>query len=353
MAVSATDFLPSLDLSVQRIAVDRESRRIAVRVASWGDQHSGVRGARMPRNVNVDAAHVGSALLADGSSLPVAQLPMGTLHADAGLSAAEARRVYEDTGRSVARVRYSLDDDGIRADGVLYEDVDDSTLDRLVASAPSGDWRTMSHVRSMDEFEHAPSDFVGAAIVNLPGFSNTFSDKPGTPMRLVASGESMILFEDGVVVGVETGNEAVDELTAAAASDGSGCVKPCEGCTCERKNAYAAMSASGDGSDPLRMVTISGDALKSLVAAAQQVAIQAVVDTGETRDASEAEIAAGVVAVVEAGLVETIAEAEAALVAAGYDSSSDAVAAHEHRMDVFEQRLADLEQLIADALLSM
>src|SRR5688572_33061072 len=108
-------FSPSLALDKSRINVDADSRRIAVRVASWGDVHSGHGPkVRMPRNVNVEAAHGGSAALDDGSFLPVANLPMGTLHADGNLSAAEARRIYEDTGRQVARVRYSVDDEGIR-----------------------------------------------------------------------------------------------------------------------------------------------------------------------------------------------------------------------------------------------
>lgn len=216
-------FEPSLPLADRRIVVDAESRRIAVRVASFDDVHSGHPGkVRFPRQVNVESAHVGIAKLSDGSDLSVAQLPMGTLHAAGGLSADEARQVYENTGRSVARVRYSVDAEGIRADGVLYDDVDEPTMDRLVASAPSGDWRTMAHLRNMEDFEGAPADFVGAAIVNLPGYSGTFAQEAARPVRLVASADSLLLIDEG------------DDVATTDEADKCAGDTPCPSCTCER-----------------------------------------------------------------------------------------------------------------------
>jgi hypothetical protein len=239
--VSRTSFDPTLSLSQRRINVDPATRRIAVRIASWNDAHSGIPGAvRMPKNVNLDAAHVGRALLDDGTDLEVANLPMGTLHAKQGLTAAQAAQMYENTGTSIARVRYSTDEEGIRADGVLFDDVDEATMDRLIASAPSGDWRSLSLVRRMQDFEHAPSDFAGACLVNLPGYSSKFSQSPATPMRLVASANSMILLEgadmqtDEVTTDegeVETPAPVTEETTPAACDPAE---PACEGCTCGR-----------------------------------------------------------------------------------------------------------------------
>lgn len=197
MTITREMFDAALDLSDSRIVVDPDTRRIAVRVAEFGEVHSGHSGeVRVPRNVNVDAAHIGRVRLDDGEFLPVAQLPMGTLHATGGISAEEAAHVYENTGRSVARVRYSVDEVGIRADGVLYDDVSDVEVERLVASAPSGDWRALSHIRRFSDFLNTPSDFVGAAVVNIPGYSGSFRKEGAEALRLVASGDGLALIDD-------------------------------------------------------------------------------------------------------------------------------------------------------------
>lgn len=216
MDLTAEDFAPTLDISQLRINVDPESRRISARISRWDDIHSGFKGSvKSPRKVNVEAAHGGHALLADGSSIKVSNLSMGTLHADGSLSPEAARDIYENTGSQIARGRYSTDEEGIRFDGVLYSDVEQPVIDRLIASAPSGDWRTFSHLRSMEDFETAEADFVGAAIVNLPGFSGTFTNAPATPMRMVASadGESLILMDSATEETVLTAAavEVVDE----------------------------------------------------------------------------------------------------------------------------------------------
>ena len=212
-----------------------------MRIAGWDDAHSGLPGAvRMPRNVNLEAAHVGHANLDDGSALAVANLPMGTMHAKQGLTAAQAAAMYENTGTSVARVRYSIDETGIRADGMLFDDVDQSTIDRLVASAPSGDWRALSMVRRPEDFEHTPSDFAGACIVNIPGYSSTFSQSPATPMRLVASADSMILFD---------GEPEMDSLVAAAHGYGmpiAGRDLAWDGAAAQHRMRVAATDAAGN-----------------------------------------------------------------------------------------------------------
>lgn len=234
---SIDDFTPSLDLDDRRVVVDLASRRIAARIASWDDVHSGhAQKVRMPRRVNVDAAHVGTATMDDGGSIRVATLPMHTTHAGADLSAAHAAMWYENSGTGVARVRYSIDEEGIRADGLLYDDVTDEQLSRLTAGAPSGDWRAASLVRAPQDYEHADADFVGCALVNVPGFSGTFSKEARTPLRLVASATGIITFEgeqimaDAVVTEAEA--EAPDEQAVPEGCDGA-----CSPCSCGKSTA--------------------------------------------------------------------------------------------------------------------
>jgi len=222
------DFVPHLSLDAVRVNVDRATRRIAARIASWDDVHSGhAARVRMPRRVNVDAAHVGTATMDDGASIRVATLPMHTTHAGADLSALHAAMWYENSGTGVARVRYSIDDDGIRADGILYDDITDEQLDRLTASAPSGDWRAASLVRAPQDYEHAEADFAGACIVNVPGFSGSFSKEARTPLRLVASATSIIAFEGEQIMSDAAVTDTVTEEAEVTPDECDGACKPC------------------------------------------------------------------------------------------------------------------------------
>lgn len=182
------DFQPQIDLTDRRVAVDSDTGRIAVRVAEFGEVHSNGTGAKVPRDVNLDAAHVGTADLDDGSFLRVAKLPIHTVHAPGDLDAMHAAAWYENTGTAIARVRYSVDEFGIRADGLLFSDVDDATKERLTAGSFSGDWRFAVAVNDFPSMEHTPSDFVGSCLVNVPGFSDTFTKAAGKRLALAASG---------------------------------------------------------------------------------------------------------------------------------------------------------------------
>lgn len=229
---SLSDFSPSIDLGDRRVAIDPETRRIAVRVAKWDENHSGFgEVVRMPRQVNLDAAHIGHADLEDGSSIRVASLPMSTMHAPKDMQAMHAASWYENTGESIARVRYSEDEEGIRADGVLFDDVDDARIDRITASSASGDWRSAIAIKRFSDFEHTPADFVGSCLVNLPGFSDTFAKKQGQNFALAASAHSIISIEDEAVEDVEA--TSVDRaLTASGGGEGDGCGGQCDSCVC-------------------------------------------------------------------------------------------------------------------------
>lgn len=249
-----SDFQPQLALDDARIAIDRSSRRIAVRVASWGEVHSGFgEKVRIPRKVNVDAAHVGSAELADGSRIRVATLPMDTIHAPTDLSAMHAASWYENTGKAIARVRYSVDDEGIRADGVLFDDIEDATVDRVLAAAASGDWRAAAAVKRYSDFEKVPADFVGSCIVNIPGYSDTFSQSAGKRLSLVASANTIFSIDDSSNPDHDEAPEGDDvkdkDALQAGGDEGEGCGEGCTGCGCGAK----------------KTVTLSASALEALL----------------------------------------------------------------------------------------
>lgn len=207
------DFQPTLGLDDARIAVDRDTRRISVRVARWDETHSGFgEKVRIPRKVNVDAAHVGNAVLDDGSKIRVATLPMDTMHAPRDLGALHAAAWYENSGKGIAAVRYTADDEGIRADGILFEDVDDATIDRVLAASASGDWRAALAIKRYSDFEKVPADFVGSCIVNIPGYSDTFNNgAAGRKLSLAASAFSIVSFDDSSLTAASVGIDGISD----------------------------------------------------------------------------------------------------------------------------------------------
>lgn len=212
---------PSIELGDDRVKVDADTRQIAVRVAQYGEVHSGFGPeVKVPRNANLDAAHVGNALLADGSSVKVAVLPMHTPHAPRDLNALHAASWYENSGTAVARGRYSEDDTGIRFDGVLFDSVNDDQIDRLTAGSFSGDWRSAIAIKSFGDFENTPSDFVGSCLVNIGGFSNTYRAAPAERMALVASAQGQS--QRFALVASASGNlMSIEDASLTAASIGS------------------------------------------------------------------------------------------------------------------------------------
>lgn len=207
------DFQPALSLDGRRVTVDSDTRRIAVRVANFGEVHSGFGPeVRVPRNANLDAAHVGTADLADGSALRVAVLPMDTAHAPANLQALHAASWYENSGKGIARGRYSIDDTGVRFDGILFDDVDSAKMDRLTAGSASGDWRSAIALKSFGDFEHAPADFVGSCIVNIGGYSDTYRQAPAERFALVASAAGdLISIENGALMAASAGADGLSD----------------------------------------------------------------------------------------------------------------------------------------------
>lgn len=257
------DFQPNLDLEGRRVNVDRDSGRIAVRVANYGEVHSGFGPeVKVPRNANLDAAHVGTADLPDGSSLRVAVLPMHTTHAPANLQALHAAAWYENSGLGVAQGRYSTDDSGVRFDGLLFDDITEGQIQRLTAGSASGDWRSAIALKSFGDFEHAPADFVGSCLVNIGGFSDTYRQAPAERFALVASAAGdFISIEDATMTGTLTAG-AGDSNPDGAAALPAGCSGACTGCACQTGTTDVT---TGDADGAGDVVTITASALKALV----------------------------------------------------------------------------------------
>lgn len=308
------DFQPNLALEGRRVTVERDTGRIAVRVANYGEVHSGFGPeVKVPRNANLDAAHVGTADLPDGSSLRVAVLPMHTAHAPANLKALHAAAWYENSGLGVARGRYSSDEHGVRFDGLLFDDVTDAQIERLTAGSASGDWRSAIALKSFGDFEHTPADFVGSCIVNVGGFSDTYRQAPAERFALVASAAGdYITIEDATVKDTLTAG-AGDSNPDGAGDLPAGCAGECQGCSCQTGTVDVNNGGEGAGD----VVTLSASAVKALMDA---------VELGSSEENAE------VVAAHEA--------ATTALIAGGFMDAPDPNAA----------RLARLEQHYIDSV---
>lgn len=153
-------------------------------LAPWGVCHTGEPGACVtPPRSKAGYAHflrVRQPLLtAEGDEVNVGVLTFDTGHAAQGRSvgAMQAAAHYDNTGTAFADVNVGEDDFGIWIHGALRPDIDELTLRRIRASAPSGDWRKMN----------GNLELCAILNVNTPGFPVTTTDG-GNPISLVAAG---------------------------------------------------------------------------------------------------------------------------------------------------------------------
>lgn len=137
--------------------------RVYGHVAAWGVCHTGFPGqcVTAPMSPSGYAAfHTGAVRLADGDTLPVGVLTVGTDHADMRAFAAEARDHYANTGLAWADVRAVDGEHGVWVSGRVRAGVTDDQLAVLRASSPSGDWRRLD----------GALDMIAVLSVNTPGF---------------------------------------------------------------------------------------------------------------------------------------------------------------------------------------
>lgn len=160
--------------------------RVYGHIAAWGTCHIGQVGkcVEPPTSPsNYAYFRTGALQTAEGTSVAVGHLTMGTGHAGPRDSANAAAEHYDNTGTVFADVAAGEDAYGIWVAGSLRPGITAEQV-RVARSAPiSGDWRTI----------RGALELVGALAVNVPGFPVP------RPQGLLASGEVRSLQASGVV----------------------------------------------------------------------------------------------------------------------------------------------------------
>lgn len=167
------------------LAVEDDGR-VYGHIAAWGTCHIGQVGkcVEPPTSPsNYAYFRTGALRTAEGTSVAVGHLTMGTGHAGPRDSANAAAEHYDNTGTVFADVAAGEDAYGIWVAGSLRPGITAEQV-RVARSAPiSGDWRTI----------RGSLELVGALAVNVPGFPVP------RPQGLLASGEVKSLQASGVV----------------------------------------------------------------------------------------------------------------------------------------------------------
>lgn len=181
--------------------VVEDNGRVYGHIAAWGTCHIGQVGkcVEPPTSPsNYAYFRTGALRTAEGTSVAVGHLTMGTGHAGPRDSANAAAEHYDNTGTVFADVAAGEDAYGIWVAGSLRPGITAEQV-RVARSAPiSGDWRTI----------RGSLELVGALAVNVPGFPVP------RPQGLLASGEVRSLQASGVV--------AHDDSAARAAHPSNG-----------------------------------------------------------------------------------------------------------------------------------
>lgn len=166
--------------------VVEDDGRVYGHIAAWGTCHIGQVGKCVePPTSHSNYAYfrTGALRTAEGTSVAVGHLTMGTGHAGPRDSANAAAEHYDNTGTVFADVAAGEDAYGIWVAGSLRPGITAEQV-RVARSAPiSGDWRTI----------RGSLELVGALAVNVPGFPVP------RPQGLLASGEVRSLQASGVV----------------------------------------------------------------------------------------------------------------------------------------------------------
>ena len=166
--------------------VVEDDGRVYGHIAAWGTCHIGQVGkcVEPPTSPsNYAYFRTGALRTAEGTSVAVGHLTMGTGHAGPRDSANAAAEHYDNTGTVFADVTAGEDAYGIWVAGSLRPGITAEQV-RVARSAPiSGDWRMI----------RGSLELVGALAVNVPGFPVP------RPQGLLASGEVKSLQASGVV----------------------------------------------------------------------------------------------------------------------------------------------------------
>lgn len=162
-------------------------------LAAWGVCHTKWqdRCVTAPRNSSGYKYFLnGSVLTADGATVKVGKITMGTGHADTRYGWVPAADHYDNTGVPAAVVAAGEDQWGIWVAGAMTPESDDTDMAQLRRSPLSGDWRRIN----------GSMELVAALAVNTPGFPIVSMTASGEPDALIAVG---VIAEDGTIVGLQ------------------------------------------------------------------------------------------------------------------------------------------------------
>ena len=171
--------------------------RVMGHLAAWGVCHTkwSDRCVMAPRNSSGYKYFLnGSVITADGSSVKVGKITMGTGHADTRYGWIPAADHYDNTGVPAAVVAAGEDQWGIWVAGAMTPETDERDAAQLRRSPLSGDWRRIN----------GQMELVAALAVNTPGFPIISMTASGEPDALVAVG---VIAEDGTIVGLQEDGE--------------------------------------------------------------------------------------------------------------------------------------------------
>jgi len=149
---------------------------------SWGDQC-----VLMPDSDDLDQFAVGQTLLDNGVTIATGVITYGGMHApdEVGDLAEEIHRRMEDLGCQLGTLAIRRDRWGLQVAGAVHMDVPRSDLNRVIAAAPSGDWR--DHLFFDQRWQRGELALFGIHMVTTPGFLPPKRQKAAAGLRLVAS----------------------------------------------------------------------------------------------------------------------------------------------------------------------
>lgn len=127
----------------------------------------------------------GQVMTADGRSVKVGKITMGTGHAGPNMRWMPAADHYDNTGTAAAVVAVGENSYGIWAAGSVVSSMTEEQIQELRRSPISGDWRRVD----------GSLELVAALAVNTPGFPIIASIN-GEPQSILAAG---VMLEDGTI----------------------------------------------------------------------------------------------------------------------------------------------------------
>lgn len=176
-----------------------EEGRVRGLIASFNRCHAGIMDecVMAPRSATGYKYFLnGQVLTADGRTVRVGKITMGTGHAGPNMRWMPAADHYDNTGTAAAIVTVGENQYGIWAAGSVVSSLSDEQMQELRRSPISGDWRRID----------GSLELVAALAVNTPGFPIVASIN-GEAMSMTAAG---VLLEDG---SIHASAEPEDSLT--------------------------------------------------------------------------------------------------------------------------------------------